>query len=339
MPLPLLFIGLGAATAAAGIGKTVKAGMDNSNAKAINEGANEGIESSSKMLDKTRKQCGSALEHLGKIKITILNTSVKEFLEAFEMLKNVEFTDSLGLNELNNLHIDSNVFADLKEMESFASSFAGGTMAGAAGGALAAFGAYSAATTFAAASTGTAIASLSGAAATNATLAFFGGGSLAAGGLGMAGGTAVLGGLVAGPALLVMGLVTGAKASKNLDNAYANRAKANEVCEQLDTAADQCRAVRRRTYMLYTLLARLDTYFLPLVYQLEEVIIREGIDYSAFTPGAKRTVAAAVSTAATVKAVLDTAILTEEGNLTEESKAVADDVVKLLKEKEKTGTF
>ena len=60
------------------------------------------------------------------------------------------------------------------------------------------------ASTFAAASTGTAIATLSGAAATNATLAFFGGGSLAAGGLGMAGGTAVLGGLVAGPALCVI---------------------------------------------------------------------------------------------------------------------------------------
>ena len=203
MPLPLLFIGLGAATAAAGVGKTVKAGMDNSKAKSINENANRRIESRSNKLDGARKQCGSALEHLGKEKISILNTSVKEFLDSFEQLKNVDSVDSLGLNELNNLHIDSNVFVDLKEMESFASSFAGGTVAGAAGGAFAAFGAYSAATTFATASTGTAIASLSGAAATNATLAFFGGGSLAAGGLGMAGGTAVLGGLVAGPALLV----------------------------------------------------------------------------------------------------------------------------------------
>lgn len=335
MPLPLLFIGLGAATAAAGVGKTVKAGVDNSRARAINENANDQIEFFSKALDEARKCCGRSLEHLGKEKITILNTSVKDFLNVFEKLKNVEFVDSLGLNELNNLHIDSNVFADLKEMESFASSFAGGTVAGAAGGAFAAFGAYSAATTFATASTGTAIASLSGAAATNATLAFFGGGSLAAGGLGIAGGTAVLGGLVAGPALLVMGFVTGAKASKNLDNAYANRAKAEEICEQLMTATDQCRAIRRRTYMLYTLLARLDTYFLPLVYQLEEVVDKEGTDYSTFTSKAKSTVAATVSIAATVKAVLDTAILTEEGDLTEESEAVASDVVKVLKEKEK----
>lgn len=335
MPLPLLFIGLGAVTAAAGVGKTVKAGMDNSQAKEITERANGRIEDSSKRLDTTRKQCGNALECLGKEKIAVLNTSVKEFLEAFEKLKNVDFADSQGLNELNNLHIDSNVFSDLREMEGFATSLAGGTMAGAAGGAFAAFGAYSAATTFATASTGTAIASLSGAAATNATLAFFGGGSLAAGGLGIAGGTAVLGGLVAGPALLVMGFVTGAKASKNLDNAYANKVKAEEICEQLKTATDQCIAIRRRTYMLYTLLARLDTYFLPLVYQLEEVINKEGTDYSIFTSKAKNAVAAAVSMAATVKAVLDTAILTEEGDLTQESESMADDVVKVLKEKEK----
>lgn len=335
MPLPLLFIGLGAATAAAGVGKTVKAGMDNSKAKSINENANRRIESRSNKLDGARKQCGSALEHLGKEKISILNTSVKKFLDSFEKLKNVDFADSQGLNELNNLHIDSNVFAELKEMESFASSLAGGAVAGVAGGAFAAFGAYSAATTFATASTGTAIASLSGIAAKSATLAFFGGGSLAAQGLGVAGGTAVLGGLVAGPALLVMGLVTGAKASKNLDHAYANDAKADEICEQLQAATDQCKAIRRRTYMLYTLLARLDTYFLPLIYQLEEVIDKEGTDYSTFTSDARKTVVASVSVAATVKAVLDTAILTEEGSLTEESEMTVQDVVKILKEKEK----
>lgn len=48
--------------------------------------------------------------------------------------------------------------------------------------------------TYGVASTGTAIATLSGAAATNATMAWFGGGSLAAGGFGMAGGAVVLSG-------------------------------------------------------------------------------------------------------------------------------------------------
>lgn len=76
---------------------------------------------------------------------------------------------------------------------------------------------------------GTAISALSGVAASNATLAFFGGGSLAAGGLGMAGGAAVLGGLVAGPALLVMGVIIGAKGGKNLEEAKTQSAEGKQV--------------------------------------------------------------------------------------------------------------
>lgn len=62
-----------------------------------------------------------------------------------------------------------------------------------------ALGAWGVVSIVGAASTGTAISSLSGVAATNATLAWFGGGSLAAGGAGMAGGFWVLGGIIAAP--------------------------------------------------------------------------------------------------------------------------------------------
>lgn len=327
MPIPLLFIGIGAASAIGGAAKTAKAVKDNSSAKKINEKAEERIRQAADKLDRPRRQCGEALENLGKEKLFILNTSIGKFLHSFERIKNVELTDSLGLDELNNLHIDRNMFDDLKEMEDFASTMLSGTATGAAGGALVAFGAYNAATTFAAASTGTAISSLSGIAASNATLAFFGGGSLAAGGLGMAGGTAVLGGLVAGPALLVMGLITGAKASKNLDNAYANEAKSEEICEQLAAAAEQCNAIRSRTNLFYGLLARLDTYFIMLIDSLENVIRDEGTDYAAFSPEAKQIVAASASVAGAIKAVLDTPILTEEGNLTEESGQIVDDIL------------
>ena len=41
MPLPLLFIGVAAATGALGIGKTVKASVDTVNANNINKSANE----------------------------------------------------------------------------------------------------------------------------------------------------------------------------------------------------------------------------------------------------------------------------------------------------------
>lgn len=64
------------------------------------------------------------------------------------------------------------------------------------------------------------------------------------GGLGVAGGTMVLGGLVAGPALAVLGFTLSAKASANLDNARSNLAKAREIAESLATVRDTCYHIR-----------------------------------------------------------------------------------------------
>ena len=118
-------------------------------------------------------------------------------------------------------------------------------------------------------------------------LAFFGGGSLAAGGLGMAGGMAVLGGLVAGPALAVMGLITGAKAQEKVNKALESKAEADAVVESLNSAAYQCSAIRRRTYMLYTLLSHLDAQFLPLIWKMQKVVETEGFDYRQYTSDSK----------------------------------------------------
>lgn len=330
MPLPLLFIGIAAATGIAGAGKAAKAVVDNTNANKINTAANEGVDTARKRLELQRAAVAQSLEKLGEEKLHILAGTVTAFVSAFEKIKNIDFSSSVGLEELEKLHIDQKNFEELKELGNFALQVAGGVTAGAAGGALTAIGAYGAAQTFAAASTGTAIASLSGAAATNATLAFFGGGSLAAGGLGMAGGMVVLGGLVAGPALLVMGLITGAKAQEKLDQALINKAQAEEIVEALNTASDQCAAIRRRTYLFYSLLAHLDSYLLPLVWQMEDIITREGTDYRTYSPEAKKVIMSAASSAGSVKSVLDVPILTNEGALSEESGEVMEKIGKLL---------
>ena len=328
-----MFIGIGIATATGslGIGKGVKAGADFHKANKVNKAANKLVETATERLNSERLACGTSLSRLGEEKLFVLNHTIDEFLETFTKIKNVDFQESEGLDELKKLHIDKQEFVELKNMVNFAGSVAGGTVAGTASGALVAFGAYGAAQAWACASTGTAIASLSGAAATNATLAFFGGGSLAAGGLGMAGGAAVLGGLVAGPALMVVGFVAGHAAKKELEKAYTNSSEASQIASQLEVASLQCETIRKRTYMFYNLLARLDSYFLPLIYKMEDIFVTEGNDYSKYRDESKKVIASVTSVALSIKSVLDTPLLTDDGLLTEESESTSSSIEGFLK--------
>ena len=330
MPLPLLFIGVAAIAGVTGVGTTVKAVDDKNKAHKITRFANKRVQQARDDLEEQLVWVSEALENLGKEKVEILEGHVKDFIATFEKLKNVDFRESLGLNEIKNLHIDKKDFEELKALSHLAVDLSEGLSTGMAAGALTAFGAYQAAGQLALASTGTAISSLSGAAASNATLAFFGGGSLASGGLGMAGGTMVLGGLVAGPALLVMGLVVGVKSQVELDKALANQAQAMQVVEELRTLSLQCSAIRRRTLLFYELLARLDIQFAQLISDMNRIVDQEGEDYATFLPTSKRTIAMAATMAATIKAVLDTPILNGDGDLTDESKAMADQMNTIL---------
>jgi hypothetical protein len=332
MPIPFLFIGAAAATAAFGVGSTIKAGVDQSDANSTNERANSMVEKASKKIDLYRKNSGAAINALGECKIRVLDQSITPFVEEFEKLNHVELTESVGLNELQKMVLDKTQLKDLKKMGSMASSLMEGMASGTLAGAVTAFGAYGLAGTFATASTGTLISSLSGAAATNATLAFFGGGSLAAGGLGMAGGTAVLGGLVAGPALAVLGGFLSAKASANRDRAYSNLAKAREYNEEMDAAAVACSGIRKRSAMFHRFLLSLNAVFEPLVFEMTQIIERRGTDFRTYSPEEKKTIAEAMAMAGAIKSILDTPILDGEGNLTLESEKIVDVTRKKVEE-------
>lgn len=324
MPLPLLFIAAGAVTGAIGVGKSIKAGADQKEANETNEIAEDIIRDASKKIEICRKNCGEAIDNLGKRKVQILDESVKPFIREFEKLNHVELSKSKGLNELQKLVLDKKSFSQLKELQSMATSMVGGVASGAVAGAVTAFGAYSAAGALATASTGTAIASLSGAAATNATLAFFGGGARAIGGLGMLGGSAVLGGLVAGPALAVLGMVVGAKASANLDAAYSNFAKARKYSEEMDVAALACMGIRKRSAMFNRFLLSLNTVFEPLVFEMTQIIKTRGTDFRKFSDDEKKVVAEAMAMAGAIKSILDTPILDDDGNLSPESEQIVE---------------
>ncbi len=331
MPIPFLFIAAGAGAAALGVGKSIKAGVDQKAANDNNRSAQRRIDEATEDAKKSCENSRNAIENLGRKKVWILNNSIVSFVNLFGQLHNVELGETPGMDELQKFRIDKLAFDELKQMSSMASSIVGGAAGGAVAGALTAIGAYGGAMTLGACATmGTAIATLSGAAATNATLAFLGGGALSVGGLGMAGGTMVLGGLVAGPALAVMGFVVGAKASANREESRANLAKAREYEEEVETVQVLCKAIRMRANMFERLLIKLDAIFEPLTESLAQIIETSGTDFSHYLEEEKAVVAANLSVAKAIKAVLDTPILAEDGNLTDESEAIVEPVQKMI---------
>ena len=331
MPLPLIPIIIAAGASALGIGKGIKAAKDNSDAKDYNRWANNKIEEAKNSLEESRKASNTALETLGGKKLFVLKKSMSHFITSFESLKHVKLENSTGMDELDKYRLDKESIAELKKLSGYASSVLEGTAAGALGGALAGFGAYSAVAAFGTViGSTTAIGGLTGAAATSATLAFLGGGSLAVGGLGMAGGMAVLGGIVAGPALAIMGFIVGSKASENLDKAKSNYAESKKIAEELQTAAVLCNGIRRRSYMFYRLLTRLDALFFPLVLNMETIIVNKGNDCKKFNKNEYEIVAAASTIAKVIKTILNTPILTEDGKLIKESDQVVDEIMLVI---------
>jgi len=88
--------------------------------------------------------------------------------------------------------------------------------------------------------------------------------------------------------------------------------------------------------MFERLLIRLEALFFPLVHSMETAIASSGVDWQKYSDNEKKTVAVAASLAKVIKTVLDTPILSEEGNLTEESAQIADEVKKIVDQQANT---
>ena len=323
MALPVIKVAIAlGALGMAGVKKIIDAGLNINKAKSINNLATKILERDSKALFDAKNGSQFNLENLGNLKIEILATSIQQFIKTYERLNNIQIQESIGLHEICKFRIDKQSLTELKEIGKFATSIAGGIASGAVGGAIAAFGAYGAAGWLASASTGTAIAALHGAAATNATLAFFGGGAIAAGGYGIAGGMVVLGGIIAAPALAIMGIIVDAKANKEKDEAYINLAIAKKNAAELRAAASLCDAISVRCQMFYNVLQKLNNLFIPTIEKMSETIVKYGTDYSTFSIEQQNNIIASMSLAGAIKAVLDTPILNENGELTLDSECI-----------------
>lgn len=318
MPLPIVLAGAAAGAALLGAKKGADAHKTNKKAKENNKRAKRIFKHAKRKLKNQRKETKKTLEELGKEKLRCFDDDIGRFVSNFERLKNVRQEGGVWQDELVDAQITKSQLEDMRKLSVQAGEVVAGGLASVSSGALAGVAAYGGAMMFASASTGTAITALSGAAATNATLAWFGGGSLAAGGAGMAGGTLVLGGIVAGPVIAVGGLMLSSKAKKNLAEAKKRVAKAKRERAQMNNARSIVKGIDEVATSFHEVISKLRGPFQNAVSQLEGVIRRSGVDYSRYSRPEREKVHRAASFAQVVQKVLETPILTEDGALTNE---------------------
>ncbi|GAA9184624.1 hypothetical protein Taiwan55_06400 [Helicobacter pylori] len=125
---------------------------------------------------------------------------------------------------------------------------------GAAVGVLATYGAY----TGISAAGGTVLSSLGGA------LAWMSSGAISAGGLGMVEGMTVLGGLVAGPALTILGAVRANEMEEKLEKAKAYYSQVEAAVKKADVVIDNLLAVERVVKLFTRQIAKCDALLFSL---------------------------------------------------------------------------
>ncbi len=319
MPLPLPFILAGVAIAAAGYG--VKKGIDvldaDCEADEFIKKAESLKEEATKKAESAESDCRRAFMRLGEKKLHVLSHTVSNFLDHFHRLNRLRIT--IGTKDTDMQDIQKQVLDARKitnqyrEVDFFDVS---GAVAGSAiGGVLAAYGTYAGVGMFASTAGGVAIAELSGVAATNATLAWLGGGALSVGGFGMVGGMAVLGGLVAGPALAILGALSADEMEKKRDDAKAYLSQVEVAVKKADVIVDNLQAVRKMADLFTKQITKLDALFFSLSQDAIATMKKHHYDTSLYNQKERDQLSVTVSTLMTLSAFLKVPIMDEHQKL------------------------
>lgn len=317
MPLPLIPVLIGGAalvTAAFGAKKGYDAYEDTKTADYWHNRAKEMYSETESDLNEARKAAQDTFEKLGQLQANIVEnelTSYAEIIDKLDIKSNVDFANIVGKETMDKL---VEVRQSIVSLETTLGAVAGS----AAAGALAGFGAFGGAGLLATASTGTAISALSGVAATNATLAWFGGGSLAAGGLGMAGGTLVLGGIVAAPVIAVAASVFAASAEKKKYDAYAYYDSVEALCEAMRGEALTYKEILAKSLEKIRILGTNRQEMEELIGEVESIMRDKGVSISIWNKIEQRVLKTLMQLAGVVVTTINAPIMNDEDELTKQ---------------------
>lgn len=269
--VPWIIGGLSAAAGALGLKKGYDAKKNFDQAKSVIAEAQADFEEASERLQKTKSKVSKSLEVLGKLRVDIDANDMRRFVAVVEQINRANHkpislgatTVSVSAPELKEIKLSSYQATDL--LKDGIGAVSSGVFIGVGASGLASSVGVVAGST-------TAIGSLTGVAATNATLAWLGGGSLAAGGMGMAGGTAILGGVIAGPALAIIGYSAASKSEKALTEAYEQESEIREAIEQLENGNALLVSIRERSEEMRTVIVDMRARYKSILESAEQLV-------------------------------------------------------------------
>ncbi len=143
------------------------------------------------------------------------------------------------------------------------------------------------------------------------------GGGLAASGLA---GMAVLGGLVAGPALAILGAVSADEMEKKRDDAKAYYSQVEVAVKKADVVIDDLRSVEKMAKLFTRQITKFDVLFFSLAQDAIATMKKHHYDTSRYNQKEKDQLSVTVSTLFSLSAFLKVPIMDEHQKLTEEAK-------------------
>lgn len=328
MPIPFLLAGLGIAAGVIGAGGHLSAKETNEKAQRVSENAQELYNNAKYSLERAQNATEKALLKLGYEKKNVLDSSMRQFLASYDRVKHIQVRESVGTNEISKFSIDQQGAIELKEMTDIYSSTIKSGTTGAAAGAVVALAASGSLTV------------VTGGLATAGTALMAGEVGAAAGIAGSAlsfGAAMTPLAAVAAPVILFTGISASIKADENLEKANTMYAEAEVASEKMKISETLCGAISDRSEMFDDLLVDLNKMFAECSSLLAGVIrkkerraFKKKLTSDDFTEDDLKLIAVTRSLAGAVKAVIDTPILSKDGNISYESEAVYDETIEKL---------
>ncbi|WRE28179.1 sortase [Helicobacter pylori] len=284
MPLPFILGGLALAAAGYGVKKGIDALDADCEADKFIEKAENLKEEATKKAESAESDCKRAFARFGEKKLHVLSHSVSNFLDHFHRLNRSRIIiEGINMQDIQRQVSDARNLLNRFNANGIDGDSAPGVIAG--------FGSLG-------------ISSFT----TGAIL----GGGLAASGLA---GMAVIGGLVAGPALAILGALSADEMEKKRDDAKAYYSQVEAAVKKVAVIVDNLQAVRKMAKLFTRQITKIDTLFFSLSQDAIATMKKHNYNTSRYNQKEKDQLCVAVSTLSSLSAFLKVSIMDEHQKL------------------------